>query len=357
MRTNPPEQALHYAPGALHIHTHYSDGSGSFPEVIAAARAAGLRWIIITDHDSLEGRDYAGWHDGVLVIVDHEITPERNHFLALGLSETVAASLPPQEFIDEVYNRGGFGIIAHPDERVANPFKAIYRWDDWQVDGPRMRDGASVGIELWNLMSDWGESLTPRNRFLHFFVPTLGLNGPTPATLDWWDRLNMQGRRTFGVGGVDAHAFKRRVPWGEAEIFPYRWIFGTLTNYLLLDAPLSNDATIATTQVYAALRQGRSYFVNRLDGDAPRITFSATRGNEQHTMGAVVAAGPEPLLLTADVGRNAFVRLIANGELLASGIRHLRQSVTAGAVYRLEAYVGGKPWLFTNPIYVTDAGQ
>ncbi|HMQ32412.1 MAG TPA: CehA/McbA family metallohydrolase [Chloroflexaceae bacterium] len=341
-------------PGALHIHTVYSDGTGTFPEVIAAARDAGLRWIIVTDHDSLEGRPYAGWHGGVLVIVGHEITPDRNHYLALGVEQVVDRAQPPQQFIDEVYTRGGFGIIAHPDERVRNDFKEIYRWDDWTVDGPRQRAGRPAGIELWNLMSDWGENLTPGNRYLHFFVPSLGLQGPTPATLAWWDRLNMLGRRTFGVFGVDAHAFKHRVPWGEVEVFPYRWMFDTLTNYLLLDAPLSADAATATRQVYAALGEGRSYMVNRREGAAPGIVFAARRGAERYAIGDSAEIGPGPLLLEADVGRDAFVRLIADGEVITSGVRRVRQSVAEGAVYRLEAYVGGKPWLFTNPIYVAD---
>ena len=340
-------------PGALHIHTTYSDGSGTFPQVIAAARAAGLRWIIITDHDSLAGRPYAGWHDGLLVIVDHEISPERNHFLALGLAKVVDNGQPTQQFINEVYANGGFGIIAHPDERVANSFKGCYRWDDWAVHGPQPRADRSVGIELWNLMSDWGEHLTSANRYVHFFVPTLGLSGPTPATMAWWDRLNMCGQRTFGVGGVDAHAFKQRVPWGEVEVFPYRWLFGTLTNYVLLAEPLHTDATTATQQVYTALAEGRSYVVNRLEGAAPALSFTASRGDECYTLGDSVASAPGPLLIEADVGANAYVRLIADGKVLTSGVRHLRQSVVAGTVYRLEAYIGGKLWLFTNPIYVT----
>ena len=341
-------------PGAIHIHTSYSDGTGSFPDVIAAARDAGLRGIVVTDHDTLEGRPYAGWHDGVLVIVGHEITPDRNHFLALNVDEVVSNALPPQEFVDAVYARGGFGIIAHPDERVRNRFKDIYRWDDWTVDGPREREGRVVGIELWNLMSDWGEQLTDRNKVLHVLNPRLGLTGPSPATLAWWDRLNMVGRRTFGIGGVDVHAFKHRAPWGEIEVFPYRWMFGTLTNYLLLDAPLHDDPAAATDQIYAGLTGGRAYFVNRLDGDAPSITFAARRGDERYTMGDSVSIGGGPLLIEADVGADAFIRLIADGEVLTSAVRRLRQTIDASGVYRLEAYWGGKPWLFANPIYVTD---
>lgn len=339
-------------PGALHIHTEHSDGSGSFAHVIAEARAAGLRWIIITDHDTLAGRSYAGWHDGVLVLVGHEITPPRNHFLALNVDEVIDNKLPPQDFIDAIYARGGFGIIAHPDERTQNSFKDVYRWDDWSVDGPRERSGKTVGIEIWNMMSDWGEQLSERNKYMLFFQPRLGMSGPTPATLAWWDRLNREGRRSFAVGGVDVHAFKHRAPWGEIEVFPYRWMFKTLTNYALLDTPLHQDPQQATTQIYAALAAGRSYFANRVDGDAPGLLFSATRSGSAAGIGDTISLSGGPLTFTVDTGRNVFVRLIHNGQITASAIRQLRHSVTRPGVYRLEAYKGGRPWLYTNPIFV-----
>lgn len=343
---------MHIYPGALHIHTIYSDGTGSIPEVIAAARDTGLSWIIITDHDTLAGRPYAGWHDGVLVIVGHEITPSRNHFLALNIDHVVDREQPPQDFIDEVYAYGGFGIIAHPDEHVENDFKEIYRWEDWTVDGPRARNGRVVGLELWNIMSDWGEHLTQRNKYLNFFVPRLGLSGPTPATLHWWDQLNIAGRRTFGVGGVDVHAFKHAVPWGTVEVFPYRWMFSTLTNYLLLDTPLDRDAERASHQVYGALVGGRSFFLNRLDGATRTIPLVATRDGAQWHMGDSPSRQTGPLTLTAEVDHDAYLQLIHNGRVLAKAVRKLRQSIDMPGIYRLEGYRGGRPWLYTNPIYV-----
>jgi hypothetical protein len=352
---------MYYSPGALHMHTTFSDGSGSVEELARAARDAGLRWIIITDHDTLAGLPQAGWLHDVLVIVGHEITPDHNHFLALNVAEVVDRELGPQRFVDEVYARGGFGIIAHPDERVANAFKDIYRWDDWAIDGPSQRSGRTVGIELWNLMSDWGEHLTHRNKELLFFVPRLGLAGPTNETLAWWDQLNIAGKRTFGVGGVDAHAFKRRVPWGTAEIFPYRWIFGTLTNYLLLDAPLAPDARTATDQVYAALATGRSYFVNRLDGDCAELGFFChTTPVGAHRAAPVAASCGDTVPLVggvltfeASVPLDAELHLIHNGRVLARSWRALRHTITEPGVYRLEGYRKGRPWLYANPVYVT----
>ena len=42
-------------PSDLHIHTTFSDGKDTPEEIMEAAKAAGLRYISITDHDSVEG--------------------------------------------------------------------------------------------------------------------------------------------------------------------------------------------------------------------------------------------------------------------------------------------------------------
>jgi hypothetical protein len=202
-------------------------------------------------------------------------------------------------------------------------------------------------------MSDWGEHLTPRNKELIYFFPRLGISGPTPETLAWWDRLNMAGRRTFGVGGVDAHAFIRQTFWGKVEVFPYRWMFGTLTNYVILPERLPLDPAAAIHTILDALANGRSYFVNRLDGDCPDLTFHAVRGAERWHPGDTASLHGGPLTFVADVGCDAEVHLIHDGRILARGLRILRHSVILPGVYRLEAYRRGMPWLYTNPVYVT----
>ncbi len=345
---------MYYYPGALHMHTIYSDGSGTVEDLARAARAAGLRWIIVTDHDTLEGQRFEGWIEGVLVIVDHEITPDRNHFLALNVDEVIDNTLAPQDFVDEVYARGGFGIIAHPDERTKNDFKDIYRWDDWNVNGPRERAGRPVGIELWNQLSDWGEHLTRRNKELLFFLPQLGMRGPTADTLAWWDRLNVAGKRTFGAGGVDVHALKRKAPWGEVEIFSYRWTFGTLTNYLLMPEPLAAEASVAISQVYGALAEGRSYFLNRRDGACPKLMFHAQRGHDRFPIGSTASLRDGPLAIAADAGIAADLRLICDGRLVARSPRPFRYELREPGVYRLEGHRKRRQWLFSNPIYVSE---
>jgi len=136
-------------------------------------------------------------------------------------------------------------------------------------------------------------------------------------------------------------------------VFDYTWIFGTLTNYLLLPEPLSSDPHAAIHQVYGALAAGRSYFVNRLDGDCPELRFHAARRGAQWTIGDCASLHHGPLTFLADVGCDAQVQLIRNGRIDARGIRALRQTVAQPGVYRLEGYWKGRPWLYTNPIVVT----
>jgi hypothetical protein len=350
------EHQLHIAPGALHIHTHYSpDCNGLVPDIVAAARRNGLQWIIITDHNSREAHPYAGWNEGVFVVVGNEITPPYNHLLALDVEQVIDPEQSPQAIFDELYQQGGLGIIAHPDDCMTNKVKRrSYEWQDWSVDGPSIRNGDTVGIEVWNLFSDWGTHLTPMNKYVHFFFIRRGLRGPTQRTLAWWDRLNMSGKRTFGVAGVDAHAMQHRAPWGGTiEVFSYQRTFATLTNYLLLDAPLSDDNATAHRQLHTALRQGRLYFANRLDGDPPRLPLVATRGSRCWHVGDSPSLAEGTVTLTATTGPRTLLRLMHNGSLLAAGTGSLRHRADMPGVYRLEAcHHSGRPWLYTNPIYL-----
>jgi hypothetical protein len=344
---------MYISPGALHIHTHYSDGSGEISDIAHAAQQAGLEWIIITDHDTLEGRSEQGWYDRVLTLVDQEITPFHNHFLALNLEHVISNTLPPQQFIDQTYDAGGFGIIAHPDEQKYNDFKGIYRWDDWNINSPTRNAGRSMGIELWNFMSDWGEHLTPRNKEFLYAFPKRGISGPSKATIEWWDALNMAGKRTFGVWGVDVHAFLRPSPFGRLQVFPYRWAFGTLTTYLWLPERLSNNVTNAMRMVYGALAQGRSYMVNRLEGDCPNFEFFGFRGAERWLAGDIASLRQGPITVKIDLGVNATVRLIHNGQVKLQGNRAVLTTINDSGVYRVEASKKTLPWVFSNPLYVT----
>ena len=50
---------------------------------------------------------------------------------------------------------------------------------------------------------------------------------------------------------------------------------------------------------------------------------------------------------------DALLKLIRNGNILKETYHHeLKSKVTEPGVYRIEAYLKGRPWVYTNPIYV-----
>jgi hypothetical protein len=135
-------------------------------------------------------------------------------------------------------------------------------------------------------------------------------------------------------------------------IFPYQWMFSALTNYLLLDEPLDADSDRAVQQVLTALMQGRSYLVNRLQGTAPAIPFVASQSSTLWHIGDSPSLAEGTLTLRADAGKGTEVRLIRDGLVMASVTGSLTQRISQPGVYRLEGYRSGRPWLFTNPIFV-----
>ena len=76
-------------PGVVHVHTTLSDGAATPDEVIAAARAAGLKFVVITDHNNLDAKKWEGYHEGVLVIVGTEVSTTAGHVLGLGIADPV----------------------------------------------------------------------------------------------------------------------------------------------------------------------------------------------------------------------------------------------------------------------------
>lgn len=341
---------LYPSPGALHMHTTHSDGSGAVGDLVLAARAAGLEWIWITDHDTLAGRDEAGRHDGVTTVVGYEITPPRNHYLVGGLSDLLSRELEPAAFVAEVAAQGGVGFIAHPDERATNEVTVPYRWDDWSIRG-------FTGIELWNFMSDWVEHYRPATRMASYFFPDLALSGPTANTLAWWDELQREGHHATGVFGVDAHAFHVRRYGRRWVVFPYEMSFRRLVNYLLLERPLAEQFNEAEQQIWSALRRGRVIMADHGRGNAAGTAFFARieGGEAIATCGDTLPLEPG-LMLDFVCPHPAEIRLFYNGTPVSRvrASQKLRFSCREPGHYRIEARRRRSLWILTNHIHVTD---
>jgi hypothetical protein len=115
-RVKAAERYYRYA-GAIHIHTTYSDGSGSFQEVADEASEAGLDYFIATDHNTLQPlkEGHQRYWGSTLALIGTEVSTDQGHFLALDLPADFAwEGYDARRLIRQVNDAGGFGIIAHP---------------------------------------------------------------------------------------------------------------------------------------------------------------------------------------------------------------------------------------------------
>ena len=76
----------------LHMHTTYSDGTGTHADIVQAALQTGLDVVITTDHNVLVNGPAGYYQDGdrkVLLLIGEEVhdqtlNPQKNHLLVFG---------------------------------------------------------------------------------------------------------------------------------------------------------------------------------------------------------------------------------------------------------------------------------
>jgi histidinol phosphatase-like PHP family hydrolase len=58
---------MHDLACVVHVHSTFSDGTATVPELVEATRRAGADALLLTDHDTLAARRHGleGWHDDV----------------------------------------------------------------------------------------------------------------------------------------------------------------------------------------------------------------------------------------------------------------------------------------------------
>ncbi len=130
-----PSFVPHYAPqrapgrgrawyrGDMHLHTVHSDGRRMPDELARGARAAGLDFIVSTEHNTSSAHAVWGQYAGsdLLILNGEEITTRNGHYLALGLPagewidwryRAVDDALP--WFLHQIHRAGALAVAAHP---------------------------------------------------------------------------------------------------------------------------------------------------------------------------------------------------------------------------------------------------
>ncbi len=365
---------MHELVGNMHMHTPYSDGEKWHAEIADAAIAAGLDFIIVTDHnvwvDGVEGY-YENENGRILLIAGEEVhnvrrDPQASHMLIYGAEREMSPCADnPQQLIDAVKEIGGYTFLAHPHEKDCRILpNDNLGWHDWDIDG-------FSGLEIWNYMSsfvnrmaDQLNSLPMQNGILDkltaiyvSFNNEKYITTPEPETLALWDKFLAEGKHIAAIGNSDAHGLMFKVGSIEKEIYPYEYLFRCVNTHILLEEPLTDDLTYDKKRILTAIGKGNSWIGYDLPKSTKGFRFTG-HTSKKGVMGDRLHLNGGGATLQAIAPTRTNIRLIRHGEVVAEvrndvNLTHI--PVEKGA-YRVECtipYLGKeRGWIYSNPIYL-----
>ncbi len=314
-----PQRGPGWFRGDLHSHTIHSDGSWDVPDVVAAARRAGLDFMVLTDHNTvspLAQMDSLSTAE-MLTFGGIELTTYYGHALALGVRHWIdwrvkvgERSMP--QIADEVEAAGGTFVIAHP----MSPGDPECTGCDWRY--VEMMPGSARVVEIWN-GGEWAR------------YNEMGLRL-------WYSWLN-EGYRIAATSGTDVHG-----PQPDGLRVGFNNVYAeALTEMAILDA----------------IRRGHNYV-----SSGPVLDFTAVSASGAHAM--MGDALPNELITLTirwrDVPNGAKLRHVVDGNIVSKETIDSNGEFTWGAVagaFRWRVVeirdVNGDLLAVTNPIYVERA--
>ena len=345
----------------IHIHSIYSDGLKTPPEIARDAAEAGIDIIIVTDHN-VYATGFKGYYTfknrKVLLLTGEEIhdqlrQPQKNHMLALGIEKDFSRlAHNPQELINAINQAGGLTFIAHAyDPALPMIGEADLSWVDWDIEG-------FSGLELWNNLSEL--KIRVRNIWqlaLFALFPEFMALEPPRQIREIWDSFLSKGQKLVAIGGADAHTIPKHFGPFTINLFPYSYHFRTINNHILLPEQLSGNAQSDSRLIMDAIRTGSCFIAYDLIKPTRGFRFYLVDTDATFEMGSSVPFNSRQELI-AEIPFPAEYILIRNGEAIDQGQSEKGRSwkINQPGVYRLECYrkfLGKKRgWIFSNPIHI-----
>lgn len=363
----PPQSSEEKIPtfrGVYHVHSSFShDSKASLATVIETAKKAGLDFVIVTDHNTLQGKHvYEGcfpsplasphkWGEGSLparrtevgpagqagvrgacreildaivmqngrptplLIFGEEISTPDGHMIAVGIDREPPKNLSSQELVDWIHREGGFAGLAHPVEKK-NP------WRNWNLQN-------FDGMEIYNFShAFYGKNIFKLAAQLLFLQPDHFLDSFQERPVDslkLWDE-KLKDRPLLGFGAVDAHIHVRFLGFAPEN---YLLAFESVTTYVDSDE-------LSPASILQSLKEGKGFTALEARGEARGFLF------EQKGKTLEVRTPLEAEIKLLHGGRPVE---LAHGKSL---IFHAREP----GVYRVEVYRDGKIWILSNAIRV-----
>src|SRR5258708_2688276 len=356
-RAPPPESEYVDYQGVIHVHSALGGHStGSFAELVAAAKGDQLDFLIMTEHPPAEfdtsAMTLSGVHAGVLFVNGNEVATASGDRLLLIPGSADAASMSTrttQEVIAKQKAAGGLSLAAYPAESQT------------------LLSGSADGVEVYNLFTNarqynafvavfdslWSYRGAADLMFANFFAR------PTENLKRWDEAMSVGGRKLVAIAGNDAHsnvglsvndASGRQ--WLGVKLDPYERSFRTVRTHVLI----KKNKGLTVEALLEAIAQGHCYISFDLFGDAKGFTFAPV-GATANIM------GDEILSIRGSQLRSAaplFCLFVLFKDGLVAGERSgttVEFVIDGPGIYRVETYldslpapVRGQPWIISNPI-------
>src|SRR5258706_183102 len=346
--------------GVIHVHSSLGGHStGNFAELIAAAKANRLDFVIMTEHPQQDFDTAAmtlnGMHGGVLFLNGNEVATSNGDRLLLipGSPDAKSAGArTTQEVIDKQRSGGGLSLAAYPADSQS--------WQTTSVDG----------VEVYNLFTNtrginpvvmffdglWSYGSYPELMFANFFAR------PTENLKRWDDAISASNRKLVATSGNDAHSNvglslndASGKQWLGVKLDPYERSFRTVRTHVLI----GKDKELRRESLLEAMVLGHCYVSFDIFSEAKGFSFTANGVGPQRILGDEIDLA-KGLSLKTSAPLNARFTLLKDGSVIDQKTGTAAEfSITASGVYRVESYldslptpVKGQPWIISHPIYV-----
>jgi len=352
--------------GVIHVHSFLGGHStGNFADIIAAAQANQLDFVVMTEHPSSNFNTaemtLKGKHGAVLFVNGNEVSTAVGDRLLLIPGDAQAAD-DGKSSTQEVLSRrnNGLTVVAYPQE-----------FRSWEATGYK-------GIEVYNVYTNarrinrvvmffdalWSYRSYPDLLFATFY------ERPTESLKQWDEQIKQRGERIVATAGNDAHAnigMSLNDSSGKTllgfKLDPYETSFRLVRMHILVNLPFSGDVDLRSLQegnLLAAISAGHCFIGFDLFGDTTGFRYDAHDDNEDRIMGDEIKLEKE-VRLTVGLPVAGRILLLKDGVIVEdkSAVNKLEFVAREKGSYRVEAYLpqlpkpaGDQPWIISNPIYV-----
>jgi hypothetical protein len=345
--------------GIIHAHTNLGGHStGGFEELIAAANANDLDFVLMTEHYS-DAFDTAaltlnGVYGKTLFVGGNEIdTADSDRFLMIPGSGDAAGmrKLPTAAVIEKLHVENRLALVTYPEK-----FKS---WES-----------SYDGIEVFSLHTNakamnpftavfdgiWSFPSYPEMMLASYFQRP-------DDNLRKFDEIAAK-RKVSLFAGTDAHSNIGFHLFGDDaghrflnfKFDDYATIFRLARQHVLIkkDKPLTRENLVDT------LRSGRSFIGLDALGVTEGFAFSAEGSRGRQNMGGEISKAEGVKLKVGSPQKGRFV-IFLDGQKIseAADVADLELDVFETGAYRVEVYLDQlgppfdkMPWIISNPIYV-----